>query len=108
MHKIVLSSLIAGLLVSTAAIAQPPPPEAEMDNQQCLTISALAGDYYHHKQAGKTKEEVQQTLRPEFMNDEFIRMIDLAINLAYTFPDGLPETEVEAKVYEGCEKHQTP
>ena len=108
MYKTVLSALIAALLVCSGVNAQPPIPEAEMDNQQCLTISALTGDYYHHKQSGKTKEEVQQTLRPEFMNDEFIRMMDLAINLAYTFPDGLAETDVEAKVYEGCEKHQTP
>jgi hypothetical protein len=96
----------AGFLLVLPAMAQPPIGLGEPDNKQCDTIAALTGDYYHHKQSGKSKEQVQETLRPDFMNDEFIRTMDLAINLAYTFPDGMQETEVEAKVYEGCEKHQ--
>ena len=78
----------------------------EPENKQCEMISALTGDYYHHKQSGKSKQEVQENFRPDFMNAEFIRTVDLAINLAYTFPDGLQESDVEAKVFEGCEKHQ--
>lgn len=96
----------AGLLLALPTLAQPPLAFGEPDNKQCETISALTGDYYHHKQSGKSKQEVQQTLRPDFMNDEFIRTVDLAINLAYTFPDGLQESDVEASVFAGCEKHQ--
>lgn len=107
MNKILSGILTgAGLLLVMPAMAQPPLDLGEPNNQQCETISALTGDYYHHKQSGKSKQEVQQTLRPDFMNDEFIRTVDLAINLAYTFPDGLQESDVEAQVFAGCEKHQ--
>lgn len=107
MHKILAGILAgAGLLLVLPALAQPPQGLGEPDNKQCETISALTGDYYHHKQSGKTKQQVQQTLRPDFMNDAFIRTVDLAINLAYTFPDGLQESDVEAQVFAGCEKHQ--
>ncbi|AFI84566.1 hypothetical protein [Methylophaga nitratireducenticrescens] len=76
------------------------------DNKQCELIANLTGDYYHHKQAGKSKQEVLQTMRPEFANDEFLRVVDLAINLAYTFPDELAEEKVEQQVFQGCEQHQ--
>lgn len=76
------------------------------DNKQCELIANLTGDYYHHKQSGKSKQEVEQSLRPEFANDEFLRVVDLAINLAYTFPDDLPEEAVEQQVFQGCEQHQ--
>ncbi|MCB2427483.1 hypothetical protein [Methylophaga pinxianii] len=76
------------------------------DNKECQLIANLTGDYHHHKQSGKSKEEVQQTLRPEFANEEFLRVVDLAINLAYTFPDELSEEAVEQKVFQGCEQHQ--
>lgn len=106
--KNILSGMltIAGLCLIMPVMAQPPLGLGEPDNKQCETISALTGDYYHHKQSGKTKQEVQQTLRPDFMNEEFIRTVDLAINLAYTFPDDLQESDVEAKVFAGCEQHQ--
>ncbi|HET8806751.1 MAG TPA: hypothetical protein VFM76_00055 [Methylophaga sp.] len=107
MNKILSGMLTgSGLLLALPVLAQPPLGLGQPDNTQCETISALTGDYYHHKQSGKTKQEVQQTLRPDFMNDEFIRTVDLAINLAYTFPDGLQESDVEARVFAGCEKHQ--
>ncbi|MDX1572521.1 MAG: hypothetical protein R3341_00750 [Methylophaga sp.] len=104
----ILSGILAGagLLLLMPVFAQPPVGSGQLENKQCETISALTGDYYHHKQSGKTKQEVQQTLRPGFSNDEFLRTVDLAINLAYTFPDGLQESDVEAKVFAGCEKHQ--
>lgn len=96
-----------GLMLTLPLMAQPPTGLGDQVNEQCEMISALTGDYYHHKQSGKSKEEVLQTMRPDFMNDEFVRTADLAINLAYTFPDGLQESDVEAKVFEGCEKHQS-
>ncbi|HAO23881.1 MULTISPECIES: hypothetical protein [unclassified Methylophaga] len=76
------------------------------NNKQCELIANLTGDYYHHKQSGKSKQDVEQTMRPEFANDEFLRVVDLAINLAYTFPDDLPEEAVEQQVFKGCEQHQ--
>ncbi len=107
MNKIVSGILAgAGLLLAVPVLSQPPMGLGQPDNKQCETISALTGDYYHHKQSGKSKQEVQQTLRPDFVNDEFLRTVDLAINLAYTFPDGLSESDVEAQVFAGCEKHQ--
>jgi len=45
-------------------------------------------------------------MRPEFANEEFLRVVDLAINLAYTFPDDLSEDKVEQQVFQGCEQHQ--
>ncbi len=98
--------IIVGILMLLPAMAQPSMGLGEPDNKQCEMISALAGDFYHQKQSGKSKEQVKQTQRPDFMNDEFIRITDLAINLAYTFPDGLQESDVEAKVFSGCEQHQ--
>ncbi len=105
----VLSGIItgSGLMLTLPLMAQPPAGLGDQVNEQCEMISALTGDYYHHKQSGKSKQEVQQTMRPDFMNDEFVRTADLAIDLAYTFPDGLQESDVEAKVFEGCEKHQS-
>lgn len=76
------------------------------NNKQCELIANLTGDYYHHKQAGKSKQDVQQTMRPEFANDEFLRVVDLAIDLAYTFPDELSEEKVEQQVFQGCEQYQ--
>lgn len=106
--KKILSGMLSGvgLLLILPVMAQPPMGLGEPENKQCEMISALTGDYYHHKQSGKSKEQVKQTLRPDFMNDEFIRTTDLAINLAYTFPDGLHESDVEAKVFASCEQHQ--
>ena len=76
------------------------------ENKQCELIANLTGDYYHHKQTGKSKQEVEQSMRPEFANAEFLRVVDLAINLAYTFPEDLPEETVEKQVFEGCERYQ--
>lgn len=106
--KKILSGIFAGagFLMGFSVMAQPPMGLGQPDNKQCETISALTGDYYHHKQSGKSKQEVLKTLRPDFMNDEFIRTVDLAINLAYTFPDGMQESDVESTVFNGCEKHQ--
>lgn len=95
-----------GVLLMLPVMAQPPIGLGGPDNKQCEMISALTGDFYHQKQSGKSKEQVKQTLRPDFMNDEFIRTTDLAINLAFTFPDDLQESDVEDKVFAGCQQHQ--
>lgn len=79
---------------------------AQSENKECEMIANLTGDYFHHKQTGKSKAEVQQSLRPEFANSEFLRIADLAINLAYTFSDDLTEEHVVQQVFEGCEAHQ--
>ncbi len=106
--KKILSGMLAGtgLLLMLPLAAQPPMGPDQPVNLQCEMISALTGDYYYQKQSGKSKEQVKQTLQTDFMNDEFIRTTDLAINLAYTFPDGLQESDVEAKVFAGCQQHQ--
>lgn len=79
---------------------------AEEQNKQCEMIASLTGDYFHHKQAGKSKDEVRESLRPEFANEAFIRVADLAINLAFTFPDEHTEASVEQEVFKGCTTHQ--
>lgn len=79
---------------------------AQSENKECEMIASLTGDYFHHKQSGKSKEEVQQTLRPDFANAEFLRIADLAINLAYTFSEDMIEAQVKEQVFEGCETHQ--
>ncbi len=95
------------LTLSVLAFFNSPVHADEMENnKQCEIIANLTGDYFHHKQAGKSKQDVQQTMRPEFANEEFLRVVDLAINLAYTFPDDLSEEKVEQYVFEGCEQHQ--
>ncbi|MDO8827703.1 hypothetical protein [Methylophaga sp.] len=94
------------ILAVLASLSLPVSAEEMENNKQCELIANLTGDYYHHKQSGKSKQEVEQTLRPEFANAEFLRVVDLAINLAYTFPDDLPEELVEQQVFEGCEQHQ--
>ncbi|MCC5797576.1 MAG: hypothetical protein JJU48_09670 [Methylophaga sp.] len=76
------------------------------DNPQCEMIAALTSDYYHHKQSGKSYDEVMQQHRPEFANDEFLRMADLAINLAYALPDEMLESDVKEKVHESCARFQ--
>jgi len=95
------------MALSLMACVNSPLYANEMENnKQCDLIANLTGDYFHHKQAGKSKQNVQQTMRPEFANEEFLRVVDLAINLAYTFPDELSEEQVEQQVFKGCEQHQ--
>lgn len=76
------------------------------ENPQCELIANLTADYFSHKQAGIAKQEVIQTLRPDFGSQEFLRTVDLAIDMAYTFPFDMPEEEVEQTVYESCMKYQ--
>jgi hypothetical protein len=91
---------LCGVLVLSFSV------NAQSENKECEMIASLTGDYFHHKQSGKSKEEVQQNLRPDFANAEFLRIADLAINLAYTFSNDMTEAQVEQQVFEGCEAHQ--
>ena len=95
--KIVATTLvIGGLFMSSFALAETPAMK------QCTQISSLTGDYFAQRLEGKTKGEMQQATPPEFMHTEFFRMIDLAINLAFTFPETEKEENVEAMVYDNC------
>lgn len=76
------------------------------DNPQCEMIAALTTDYYHHKQSGKSYDEVMQQQRPEFANDQFLRIVDLAINLAFALPDEMSEGDVKDKVHDSCARFQ--
>lgn len=73
--------------------------------KQCEMISALTGDYYVQRQAGKQKQELQQSTPPAFADSEFARTIDLAINLAFKFDESLNEDQVETRVYDSCMKN---
>lgn len=75
-------------------------------NAQCEMIAALTGDYYANKLQGLSKEETRKQGMPEFTNEAFLRTVDLAINMAYAFDDGLAETEVESQVYDECLNYQ--
>ena len=92
-------AILATALTSTTVSAQ----EA---NLQCEMISALTGDYYAQRLEGKTKEEIQQATPPEFVDSEFLRVVDLAINLAFSFETNLNEDKVETQVYDSCLRNQ--
>lgn len=92
-------ALMASALTATSASAQD-------DNLQCEMISALTGDYYAQRLEGKTKDEMQQATPPEFVDSEFLRVVDLAINLAFSFEASLSEDQVETQVYDSCLRNQ--
>lgn len=95
------SSLIfvAFLSVSHSATAQ-------VDNKQCELIAGLTGDYYAQRLDGKTQQQLESETPSEFANLDFLRTIDLAINLAFSFPADKTETAVEETVYASCIKNQ--
>jgi hypothetical protein len=93
-----ITALLLFIASSSVAVAE--------ENPQCELIANLTGDYFSHKQAGISKQETIQTLRPDFGSREFLRTVDLAIDMAYTFPFDTPEEEVEQTVYESCIKYQ--
>lgn len=79
---------------------------SENPNAQCEMIAALTGDFYANKQQGMSKQETRTQGMPEFSNNEFLRTVDLAINMAYAFDDGLEESRVESQVYDECLEYQ--
>lgn len=79
---------------------------AEQDNKQCDLIAQLTGDYYVHRAEGKTKEQVIEKYKPDFGGAEFERTIDLAINMAYTLPEGKTRDTVVEDIYQQCLHYQ--
>ncbi|WP_417509994.1 hypothetical protein [Methylophaga sp.] len=75
-------------------------------HKECLQISSLTGDYFAQRLEGKTKAEMQQATPSEFKHTAFLRKIELAINLAFTFPESQSEEQIEKAVYENCLEHR--
>jgi hypothetical protein len=93
--KLIPAALLATSLMATAAMA-------EDGHKQCGMIASLTGDYFVQRLEGKTKDQMQQETPPEFINSEFFRIVDLAINLAFSFDESLNEDQVESQVYDSC------
>ncbi len=93
------------LLITLAAFSMASSAQAE--NKQCELIASLTGDYYAQRLAGKTQEQLESEAPSEFAHLDFIRTIDLAINLAFSFPPDKAEAEVEQTVFDSCIKHQS-
>jgi hypothetical protein len=96
------ASLIVLMLFNMSAVVV-----AEPQNKQCELIAGLTGDYYAQRLEGKTQQDLEQDTPAEFANLDFLRTIDLAINLAFSMPDDKTEQEVEETVYGTCLQHQT-
>lgn len=82
------------------------PAGAQQAGKQCEMISAMTGDYYAQRQAGKAKQELEQALPPAFADSEFERTAKLAINLAYQVDDSLNEDQVETRIFDTCMQQQ--
>lgn len=80
------------------------PAMAQEAGKQCRMISALTGDYYVQRQAGKQQQELQQNVPPAFADSEFERTIELAIALAFSLDPSLNEDQVETRVFDSCMK----
>jgi len=94
-------SLIVFMLFNLSSVVM-----AQPHDKQCELISGLTGDYYAQRLEGKTQQELQQGTPAEFANLDFLRTIDLAINLAFSMPEDKTEQEVEETVYSTCLQHQ--
>lgn len=79
---------------------------AQDEHKQCAMIASLTGDYYAQRLEGKSKADMQQSTPPEFINSDFFRIVDLAINLAFNFDDSLNEDQVETQVYDSCMRNK--
>lgn len=79
---------------------------AHAENKQCELIAGLTGDYYAQRLEGKSQQELEAETPSEFANLDFIRTIELARNLAFSFADDKTEKEVEDTVFAACIKHQ--
>lgn len=94
------SSLIFIALLSASHIA------TAQENKQCELIAGLTGDYYAQRLDGKTQQQLESETPSEFANLDFLRTIDLAINLAFTFTPDKTEAEIEEAVFASCIKNQ--
>jgi len=95
------SSLIFIAIISVSLSAS-----AQTVNKQCELIAGLTGDYYAQRLDGKTQPQLESETPTEFANLDFLRTIDLAINLAFSFSPDKTEDEVETTVFASCSKHQ--
>lgn len=93
--KLISAALLAASLFSLPVLAQD-------GHKQCGLIASLTGDYFVQRLEGKTQAEMQQETPPEFINSEFFRTVDLAINLAFSFDASMNEDQVETEVYDSC------
>lgn len=75
---------------------------AQDSEKQCQMIAALTGDFYHHRQEGRTLDELRQDTPAEFAGTEFARSIDLALMLAFSLEKSLNNDQVETQVYDSC------
>lgn len=99
-------TILTGILLMFFTVPAWSDDNSEKTNAQCEMIAALTGDFYANKQQGMSKQETRAQGMPEIANDEFLRTVDLAINMAYAFDDGLAESEVESQVYGECLEYQ--
>lgn len=91
-----LLSMIVMLTVFSTGV------HAQSAEQQCQMIAALTGDFYVHRQEGKTLDELKQETPPEFMGTDFARTIDLALMLAFSMDMSSNDDQVETQVYDSC------
>lgn len=75
---------------------------AQSAEEQCQMIAALTGDFYSHRQEGKSLENLKQDTPPEFSGTDFARTIDLALMLAFSVDESLDNDQVETQVYDSC------
>lgn len=94
-----------GMWLISPLIVLSNPVMAQDSTMQCDMIAALTGDYYAQRLSGKTKQDLQQEAPPEFIDSEFFRTIDLAINLAFSVDESMSEDQVETQVYDSCMRH---
>lgn len=92
-------SFILSLLLYTAVSSA---AQAQDAAEQCQMIAALTGDFYSHRQEGKSLDELRQGTPPEFNGTEFARTIDLALMLAFSMDASLNNDQVETQVYDSC------
>lgn len=92
---LILAAMLVTSFITTVSVA-------DEGHKQCGIIASLTGDYFVQRLDGKTKAEMQQETPPEFINSEFFRIVDLAINLAFNFDESLNEDQVETQVYDSC------
>lgn len=97
--------LTIALLVLVGGVS--PTLSAQGAEAQCQMIAALTSDYYDHRQAGRSLDELKQDTPPEFNGTDFARTIDLALQLAFSLDDSPNEEQVEAQIYDSCLRNRT-
>lgn len=81
------------------------PLTAQEADKQCEIISVLTRDYFAQRLEGKSMEDMQENIPPQFIGSQFARQMDLAMKLAFTFDESLNEDQVETVVFDNCMRH---